>query len=47
MRKPHRRMHLLVWALLAPATLGFAVYALSLAPQARTSALPPFIEGTR
>ncbi|MEL7490342.1 MAG: hypothetical protein AAGJ73_06460 [Pseudomonadota bacterium] len=46
MRKPHRRIHLLIWLALAPATLAAALYALRLAPVDQQTELPVFIEGS-
>jgi hypothetical protein len=44
MRRAHRRLHLVIWLLLAPIALAASLYALRSAPQPQTTTLPDFIE---
>ena len=44
MKRPHRRMHLMLWLLLAPATAAVAIVAWTMRPQDAFSDLPPGIE---
>jgi len=46
MKKPHRRIHFLIWVMLTPLTIGAAYYALSIAPQDQTTELPSFVVGS-
>ena len=44
MKRPHRRIHLVVWLLLAPATAVAAIVAWTMRPQEAFTDLPPGVE---
>ncbi len=44
MKRPHRRMHVLMWLVLAPATLIAGVFAWMQRPQTPFSEIPDAIE---
>jgi len=44
MKRPHRRLHFLIWLILAPATLLAGIYAWMQRPQTPYSELPAGIE---
>ncbi len=46
MKRPHRRVHLLVWAILAPATIAAGLFAWMQRPATPYSEIPGVIEAT-
>lgn len=47
MKRPHRRMHLLMWAVLAPSTALAAIFFWSMRPATPYSDLPPGVENVK
>ena len=43
MKRPHRRIHLLAWLLIAPLTAAAAAYFLTMKPSAPVTDIPPEI----